>query len=140
MMVRSSVWDAIGGCDEGLYPSMFVDCDLCLSARRIGCDVVVVPRAQLQHARGTSTSTDFRRWVLARNTRLMLQKWGGELERFHEPGGRAMEWLALRAQDRGLIPRPLPVRLPVPAGDRETRHRAMAAALQREWEAAGDDV
>lgn len=133
MLVRASVWDAIGGCDEGLFPSMFVDVDLCLATRRIGCDVLVVPASQLHHARGTSTATAFREWIVARNTASMLGKWRQELDRFHEPGGRAMQWLALRAADRPLLPRPLPPRLPVPPGDREARHRVLQEELDAAW-------
>lgn len=136
LMIRARVWDAIGGCEEALFPTMFVDVDLCFACRRIGCDVIVVPRSQLRHARGTSTSAPFRAWVLARNTATMRAKWAEDLDRFHEPGGSPMERLALRAQDRPLVPRDLPPRPALPPGDRAERHRTLQQELDAAWASA----
>jgi len=49
LAVRRSVFDALGGFDEGFYPAYFEEADLCFRARRAGWGVAVVCEAAVIH-------------------------------------------------------------------------------------------
>lgn len=54
MLVRGSVWRALGGFDERFVPAYYEDVDLCFSARARGWRVVYEPAARVVHVRGGS--------------------------------------------------------------------------------------
>jgi GT2 family glycosyltransferase len=84
VLVRASAWDAIGGLDERFYPVYYVDVDLAMALRRIGFAVLYEPRSRIRHHRSASTNHRFRSFLIERNRRLFIQKWGEALEQ-HEP-------------------------------------------------------
>ena len=49
MAVRRTVWDALGGFDEGFNPAYFEDADLCARALKGGWDVATVCEASAIH-------------------------------------------------------------------------------------------
>ena len=57
MLVRSEVFDALDGLDEG-FTVAFNDVDFCLRARRAGWRVVWTPYAQLYHYESKSRGID----------------------------------------------------------------------------------
>jgi GT2 family glycosyltransferase len=85
MLVRRTAWDQVGGFDERYFPAYYEDVDLCLSLREHGYRVVYEPRAELQHLESQSTSSQFRRFLLERNRRLLVEKWSSTLDRFAPP-------------------------------------------------------
>ena len=88
LLVRAASWDRIGGADERLYPVYYVDVDLCLAIRACGERVLVQPRSVVVHPGGASTERDFAHFVVERNRRLMIEKWG-DLISAHAPGSGA---------------------------------------------------
>jgi O-antigen biosynthesis protein len=102
LLVRAALWDLIGGLDEQFYPVYFVDVDLAMAMRKLGFIVLYQPTSRIRHHLGASTDTSFRDFLVQRNRRLFLKKWGAALEN-HEPweGGRppaAVERALARAE------------------------------------------
>jgi N-acetylglucosaminyl-diphospho-decaprenol L-rhamnosyltransferase len=56
LMVRRTVWEALGGFDEGFYPLWFEDVDFCRRAAGQGYQLYYVPGAVAQHWGGHSIS------------------------------------------------------------------------------------
>ena len=54
LLVKRSVWEAVGGFDEGFYPLWFEDVDFCLRLHARGWRIVYEPRARFRHAGGHS--------------------------------------------------------------------------------------
>jgi len=79
LMVRRSVWLAIGGADEAFFPAYYVDVDLCLAIRALGRTVLCAPGSRIRHRRGASTSLSFRWFLTGENRRRLLAKWPAAL-------------------------------------------------------------
>lgn len=54
LVLRRSVFEAIGGFDPGFFPAWFEDVDLAHRLRRAGHDLVYVPTARFRHRLGSS--------------------------------------------------------------------------------------
>ena len=93
LLVRTDVWDLVGGADERVFPLYPVDIDLCLAIRMRGRRVLCAPASVLVHERGASITPDYAVFVQQRNRKLMLEKWGRALEG-HVPGSGAVRVLA----------------------------------------------
>ena len=52
--IRKSLWDSIGGLDEGYAPAYWEDADFCMEARRRHQRIVVNPRSRIYHFMGRS--------------------------------------------------------------------------------------
>jgi GT2 family glycosyltransferase len=76
LLIRAATWDRLGGADERLFRVYYVDVDLCLAIRARGQQVLVEPRSAVVHRAGSSTDRDFARFLLERNRRRMVEKWG----------------------------------------------------------------
>ncbi len=74
-VVRSNVFDSVGGLDERLHPGYYVDVDLCLAIRSVGRTVLLAPESRVVHRRGSSTSSGFREFLTLRNRQRILNKW-----------------------------------------------------------------
>jgi GT2 family glycosyltransferase len=100
LLVRSEIWDAIGGLDEQFYPVYYVDTDLAMSVRQLGRVVLYQPASQIRHHRSASTSPRWKEFVSARNRRLFREKWGSVLDQ-QEPADKLdMPAAILRATAR----------------------------------------
>lgn len=86
LLVRSEIWDVIGGLDENLYPAYYVDVDLCMAVRKHGLAVLLEPRSRLFHHRGASSSLLRRQFASEKNRALFCDKWKEEL-RHYLPSG-----------------------------------------------------
>jgi GT2 family glycosyltransferase len=82
MLVTRSAWDAVDGFDERYYPAYFEDVDLCLTLRARGFRIRYEPEARVVHRESQSTTGAFRGFLLTRNQRLLVEKWGPTLEGF----------------------------------------------------------
>ncbi|HTZ97450.1 MAG TPA: glycosyltransferase family 2 protein [Terriglobales bacterium] len=51
LMFRRSVWDAVGGFDEGFFPVWFEDADFCACVRKAGWKIMYEPTAVFDHGR-----------------------------------------------------------------------------------------
>ncbi len=80
LLVRATVWDAIGGLDERFYPAYYVDVDLAMSVRQLGYSVLYQPASRIRHHGGASGDPRWRTFVSARNRMRFIEKWGAALE------------------------------------------------------------
>ncbi len=93
-MVRSSVFDEIGGYDEAL-PLAYNDVDFCLRVRATGRLIVYTPHAELSHREGASRG---RTHQLA-DEELFWRRWGREggiIDPYISPHLRSLNPLQLR--------------------------------------------
>ncbi len=75
LLVRRSVWDGVGGLDEGYFPAYYEDVDLCLKISALGKVVLYQPRAVVRHALGSGSSLDYRLFLIRRNRLRVLDRW-----------------------------------------------------------------
>lgn len=81
MLVRTKVYDALGGLDEN-FTVAFNDVDFCLRARRAGWRIVWTPYAQLYHHESKSRGMD-------EKDKAKKQRFAGEQQRLTDRFGRA---------------------------------------------------
>jgi GT2 family glycosyltransferase len=82
LLVTRRSWDLAGGFDERYYPAYFEDVDLCLALSERGFRIRYEPQALVVHQGSQSTSVVFREFLLWRNQRKLVEKWGWGLDRF----------------------------------------------------------
>jgi GT2 family glycosyltransferase len=82
LLVTRRAWDVVGGFDERYFPAYFEDVDLCLALSERGFRIRYEPHAVVVHRGSQSTSVVFREFLLRRNQRKLVEKWGRALERF----------------------------------------------------------
>ena len=58
LLIRTEVWDRLGGLDEQLEPAYYDDVDLCLRVHALGLRVRYAPLSCIIHFEGTSMGTD----------------------------------------------------------------------------------
>lgn len=75
LMIRRSIWDEVGGLDEGYWPAYCEDVDLCLKFASLGQIVLYEPRAVVQHIMGSSASLRYRQFLVQRNRARLVQRW-----------------------------------------------------------------
>lgn len=95
LLVRSEMWDAVGGLDERFFPAYYVDVDLAMKIRAAGGLVLYEPAAQVTHRRGGATPNQgLRHFVAERNRQRFLEKWHlGTLS--EEPPSSELDYLRL---------------------------------------------
>ncbi len=76
MLVRKSLYERLGGLDEGFINS-FEDVDFCLRARRLGARIVYEPKAVIVHH---AESTPGRKAHDKENMQRYLARWRGHVE------------------------------------------------------------
>jgi len=83
LLVRRSVFEAVGGFDRRYAPAYWEDTDLCFAIRSLGWRVLYQPRAVVVHdegiTSGTSTSGGVKRWEL-KNQVKFREKWAAALD------------------------------------------------------------
>jgi GT2 family glycosyltransferase len=82
LLVTRRAWDIVGGFDERFSPAYFEDVDLCLALAAHGFRTRYEPRARVIHRGSQSTSSAYRGFLLTRNQRQLVEKWGRVLDRF----------------------------------------------------------
>jgi GT2 family glycosyltransferase/LmbE family N-acetylglucosaminyl deacetylase len=96
LLVRSDVFERLGGFDRRYTPAYYEDTDLCFAARRLGYRVVYQPLAKAIHYRGVTsgreTSSVFMKYQVI-NQKKFVQKWDDELSA-HYPASHANVVLA----------------------------------------------
>jgi GT2 family glycosyltransferase len=85
LLVTRRAWDIVGGFDERFFPAYFEDVDLCLALAAHGFWIRYEPRARVIHRGSQSTSSVYRGFLLSRNQRRLVEKWGHALDRFDLP-------------------------------------------------------
>jgi GT2 family glycosyltransferase len=82
LLVSRRAWDVVGGFDERYYPAYFEDVDLCLALAAHGFRTRYEPQARVVHRGSQSSSRVYREFLLTRNQRKLVEKWGSALDRF----------------------------------------------------------
>jgi O-antigen biosynthesis protein len=85
LLVTRRAWNVVGGFDERFSPAYFEDVDLCLALAAHGFRTRYEPQARVIHRGSQSTSSVYRGFLLTRNQRQLVEKWGGALDRFGPP-------------------------------------------------------
>jgi hypothetical protein len=85
LLVTRPAWDTVGGFDERFSPAYYEDVDLCLTLAAHGFRTRYEPRARVIHRGSQSTSSAYRGFLLSRNQRRLVEKWGHALDRFGPP-------------------------------------------------------
>ena len=113
LLIRRELWDAVGGVDE-LHPAYYVDVDLALAVRSLGCSMVRAPQSLVLHEWGGTSPMGMRRFASERNRARIVVKWAEDLER-QEPFELGVD--ALERARRATLRRAASLR-PAPAGVR----------------------
>lgn len=88
IMIRSSLWDEIGGFDEQFAPAYYEDSDLAFEVRKHGYRVVYQPLSVVVHFEGISNGTDTssgQKKYQVLNKEKFFEKWKEVLEKEHFP-------------------------------------------------------
>jgi O-antigen biosynthesis protein len=123
LLVRSKLWDSLGGLDEEFFPAYYVDVDLAMAAWQAGWSVLCALHAQVAHHHGgSSTSPEYVGFLMQRNVQRLRQKWPAALSQHvsdEDAGDRAIDLalervrlLALQCRTAG-APTGVPARSPL---------------------------
>lgn len=82
LLVTRSAWDVVGGFDERYFPAYFEDVDLCLALAAHGLRIRYEPEARVIHRGSQSTTRLYRDFLLSRNQKRLVEKWGQALDQF----------------------------------------------------------
>ena len=82
LLVRKSLFNALGGFDERYSPAYYEEADLCFALRKIGSKVIYNPKVVVIHYESVTTgkdaSSDLRKYIEI-NRRKFIEKWENEL-------------------------------------------------------------
>jgi O-antigen biosynthesis protein len=101
LLVRTPLWDFIGGLDEQFYPAYYVDVALAMAMRKLGFVVLCQPNSRIRHHLGASSDPILRDFLIHRNRLPFLKKWGAELknhEAYERDSPAAVERALARAE------------------------------------------
>ena len=76
LLVTRRAWEVVGGFDERYFPAYYEDVDLCLALAAQGLGTRYEPQARLVHRGSQSSSKVYRDFLLTRNRRKLVEKWG----------------------------------------------------------------
>lgn len=89
MMIRTKLWQQIGGFDERFAPAYCEDSDLAFEVRKAGYKVLYQPLSIVIHFEGMSNGTDIREGVKqyqSINQQKLCEKWSAELSQSFPEG------------------------------------------------------
>lgn len=89
LMLRASVFDEVGGMDEGFHPAWFEDVDLCRRIKDIGYRVRYEPRATFMHRGGVAMRT--------LGLGAFARVWYRNMTRYARKHHGVVGWLAVKA-------------------------------------------
>lgn len=90
VMIRTNLWNEIGGFDERFAPAYYEDTDLAIEVRKRGYRVVVQPLSKAVYFEGLSNGTDLNNGQKAyqvKNAKKFYEKWKNVLEEEQFPNG-----------------------------------------------------
>jgi GT2 family glycosyltransferase len=130
LLIRSSLWQQLGGFDERYVPAYYEDTDICFAAREAGFSVIYQPASRIFHFEGVSNGTDLDGGVKQHqvdNQAKFLDKWQAVLQRDHFPNGEHV----FKARDRSRFKRTvLVIDHYVPSYDKDAGSRSTWLYLQ----------
>ena len=129
IMIRSNVFESLGGFDEAFVPAYYEDTDLAFRIRKNGMKVLYEPRSVVIHHEGVSHGTDLMTGVKAHqlvNQALMVKRWHNTLSKEHYANGEHIMRARDRARRRKVI---LVIDYRVPEPDRDAGSRSTTNIL-----------
>lgn len=90
MIIRTSLWNEIGGFDERFAPAYCEDSDLAFEVRKRGYKVMYQPKSVVVHFEGISNGvnvTEGQKKYQVENQKKLYEKWKEELEKKHFANG-----------------------------------------------------
>ncbi len=142
ILVRTSLWDAMGGLDERIYPAYYVDVSLAMSLRRLGAIILCEPASSLRHHAKSSSTRAFGDFLCLRNRARFLTQWEDAMGEFEpwapdspEAIPNALRRTRLTAQRLAASWQPI-APVPPPPHDpvrQEIRHFQLAAEIAASW-------
>ncbi|WP_367159393.1 methyltransferase domain-containing protein [Kozakia baliensis] len=130
IMIRRSLFEALGGFDEFFAPAYYEDTDLAFRVRQQGYKVVYEPRSVVVHYEGISHGTDESSGVKAHqvtNRQRMFERWKDVLEQEHFANSNFIVRARDRAKNRKII---LVIDHYVPEPDRDAGSRSIMGTLE----------
>ncbi len=130
LMVKATLWQAVGGYDERYLPMYYEDADLCFQAREQGLRVLYEPRATVVHIEGATAGSDpnnSHKRHQEENRPKFVAKWAERLEREHL---RAAPAHVRVAADRHRGPHVLVIDHHVPMWDRDAGSLRMLRIME----------
>jgi GT2 family glycosyltransferase/SAM-dependent methyltransferase len=131
LLVRTDLWNEVGGYDERFLPMYYEDTDLCFALRARGNRVLFEPAAQVVHHEGATAGTDLSSGAKRHqelNRPKFVDKWRELLERGHHESSPANVRRASRRTDG---PRVLVVDHRVPTPDRDSGSLRMFRLIEQ---------
>ena len=130
LLVSRRAWDVVGGFDERYFPAYFEDVDLCLALAAHGFRTRYEPWARVIHRGSQSTSNVYREFLLTRNQRKLVEKWGSALDRFEPRPPKAVRARVRRRRGAGAQQGSRRGRAP-PRTERPRARRLMLSCVRR---------
>ena len=99
LLIRSQLWQQLGGFDTRYAPAYYEDADIAFAARAAGYKVIYQPLSRVFHFEGVSNGTDLNAGVKqyqVQNQAKFREKWAHELDTFHFPNAENV----FQARDR----------------------------------------
>jgi GT2 family glycosyltransferase len=99
LMIRTSLWQDLGGFDLRYVPAYYEDTDICFAARAAGFSVLYQPASRVYHFEGISNGTDLGSGIKQyqlENQQKFLDKWQSVLSQDHFPNAESV----FQARDR----------------------------------------
>ena len=112
-----SLYEEIGGLDEGYSPVQFEDFDFCYRARERGCRAIYEPEAEVRHWESVTsdgTVTLPNRYLVIRNGLRFKRRWREMFEKENGPTNEECRWRVIETPDLAGRARRLGAREPGP--------------------------
>lgn len=106
LLVRRSLWKALGGFDTRYAPAYYEDTDLCFALRSLGYRVCLQPHSVVFHFEGVSNGTDQNAGIKRyqkQNRLKFVEKWKDVLDTFHFPNAEHVFLARDRSRERNCI-------------------------------------
>ena len=106
LLVRSEIFNKLGGFSEEFLPAYYEDTDLCFAIRELGYKVIYQPKSQLIHYEGITSGTSLESGIKSyqkANRYKFLLKWQDQLQHYLTPEAENVELAARRLQGNKTI-------------------------------------
>jgi GT2 family glycosyltransferase len=106
LLVRTEIFNKLGGFSEEFLPAYYEDTDLCFAIRQLGYKVIYQPKSQLIHYEGITSGTSLESGVKSYqkvNRYKFVLKWQEQLQRHLTPESENAELAARRLQGNKTI-------------------------------------
>lgn len=130
VLIRRSLWEALGGFDEHYLPAYCEDLDLALRVRASGHRVLYAPRSMVIHFEGISHGTDTAQGLKHHqvlNQQKVATRWADVLKAQHYPNAQHLLKARDHARDRTTV---LFLDHYLPEPDRDAGSRSVLSILQ----------